>query len=248
MSHGVGRRCGSDPAWLWLWGRPAAAALICPRAWEPPCAAGVALKTHAHENSGIISWVSSYTGFRHTLGSHPRASALSNLTVFSPVRSSVTGTAVGRGCSGKPRRFPAEGGLVGSGRTSRRAQEQASGRARWGEERRIPGGGGPSTSRGRKAGSTRQARGAPPPPAQSRKAGGAGLGTWEKRRRLACLQHPELTPRGPRTRQVDRQATTAALPWPGPVLSSIKHASQAAVAGTWCNESRNTARGRQDLF
>ena len=202
------------------------------------------------------SWVSSYTGFRHTLGPRPRASALSNLTVSSSVRSGVAGTAVGRGCSGKPRRLPAEGGLVGSGRTSRRAQEQASGRARWGEERRIPGGGGPSTSRGRKAGSTRQARGAPPPPAQSRKTGGAGLGTWEKRRRLACLHHPELTPRGPGTRQtqvcaalqVDRQVTTAALPWPGPVLSSIKHASQAAVAGTWCNESRNTASGRQDLF
>ena len=33
-----------DPAaLLWLWCRPAAAALILPLAWEPPCAAGVAL-------------------------------------------------------------------------------------------------------------------------------------------------------------------------------------------------------------
>ena len=31
-------------ALLWLWCRPAAAALIQPLAWEPPCAAGVALK------------------------------------------------------------------------------------------------------------------------------------------------------------------------------------------------------------
>ena len=33
-----------DPALLWLWCRPAAAASIRPLAWEPPCAAGVALK------------------------------------------------------------------------------------------------------------------------------------------------------------------------------------------------------------
>ena len=44
MSCGVGRRCGSDPALLWLWCRPAAAAPIRPIAWEPPCASGVALK------------------------------------------------------------------------------------------------------------------------------------------------------------------------------------------------------------
>ena len=30
--------------WLWLWRRPAAAALIQPLAWEPPYAAGAALK------------------------------------------------------------------------------------------------------------------------------------------------------------------------------------------------------------
>ena len=33
-----------DPAWLWLWRRPAAAAPIGPLAWEPPYAVGVALK------------------------------------------------------------------------------------------------------------------------------------------------------------------------------------------------------------
>ena len=33
-----------DPAWLWLWHRVAATALIPPLAWEPPCAMSVALK------------------------------------------------------------------------------------------------------------------------------------------------------------------------------------------------------------
>ena len=38
-------RLSSDPALLWLWHRPAAAAPIRPLAWEPPCATGAALKT-----------------------------------------------------------------------------------------------------------------------------------------------------------------------------------------------------------
>ena len=33
-----------DPAWLWLWRRPAATAPIQPLAWEPPYAVGTALK------------------------------------------------------------------------------------------------------------------------------------------------------------------------------------------------------------
>ena len=44
MSCGVGHRCGLDPALLWLWRRPAAAAPIGPLARESPYAAGVALK------------------------------------------------------------------------------------------------------------------------------------------------------------------------------------------------------------
>ena len=44
MSCGVGRRCGSDPALLWLWHRLAATAPIRPLAWEPPYAAGAALE------------------------------------------------------------------------------------------------------------------------------------------------------------------------------------------------------------
>ena len=43
MSCGVGHRRGSDLEWLWLWCRPAAAALIGPLAWEAPCAVGAAL-------------------------------------------------------------------------------------------------------------------------------------------------------------------------------------------------------------
>ena len=42
MSCGVGRRHGSDLAWLWH--RPATVALIRPLPWKPPHAAGAALK------------------------------------------------------------------------------------------------------------------------------------------------------------------------------------------------------------
>ena len=42
MTCGVGRRCGSDPALLWLWGRPAATALSRLLAWDPPYAEGAA--------------------------------------------------------------------------------------------------------------------------------------------------------------------------------------------------------------
>ena len=44
MSCGIDHRHSSDPALLWLWCRPAAAAPIRPLAWELPCAAGEALK------------------------------------------------------------------------------------------------------------------------------------------------------------------------------------------------------------
>ena len=44
MSCSVGLRRGSDPALLWLWCRPVAAALIQPLAREPPYATGAALK------------------------------------------------------------------------------------------------------------------------------------------------------------------------------------------------------------
>ena len=45
MSCGVGRRLSLDLALLWLWRRLAAIAqIIRPLAWEPPYAAGAALK------------------------------------------------------------------------------------------------------------------------------------------------------------------------------------------------------------
>ena len=44
MSCGVGHRCGSDPALLWLWCRLVATAPIRPLAWEPPYAEGAALE------------------------------------------------------------------------------------------------------------------------------------------------------------------------------------------------------------
>ena len=46
MSCGVGHRCGSDPALLWLWCRLAATAPIRPIAWELPYANGMALRRH----------------------------------------------------------------------------------------------------------------------------------------------------------------------------------------------------------
>ena len=44
MSCGVGHRCGSDLPLLWLWRGLTAVAPIRSLAWEPPYAAGVALK------------------------------------------------------------------------------------------------------------------------------------------------------------------------------------------------------------
>ena len=44
MSCGVGCRCGSGPALLWFWRRPAAVAPIRPLAWEPPYVVGAALE------------------------------------------------------------------------------------------------------------------------------------------------------------------------------------------------------------
>ena len=45
MNSDAGHRLGSDLALLWLWCRPAAAAPIRLVVWEPPYAAGVALKS-----------------------------------------------------------------------------------------------------------------------------------------------------------------------------------------------------------
>ena len=50
MSCGVGCRCGSDPALLWLWCRPAATAPIRLLAWESPYAAEAALEKAKRQN------------------------------------------------------------------------------------------------------------------------------------------------------------------------------------------------------
>ena len=53
---GVGRRHGSDPSLLWLWRRLAATAPIRPLAWEPPCAAGAALKRQKQKQKNIAAF------------------------------------------------------------------------------------------------------------------------------------------------------------------------------------------------
>ena len=50
MSFGVVQRRSSDPVLPWLWYRPAAVAPMGPLAWEPPYAAGAALK-NKNENT-----------------------------------------------------------------------------------------------------------------------------------------------------------------------------------------------------
>ena len=51
MSCGAGRRCGLDPALLWQWCWPVAAALIQSLAGELPYAVGAALKRPKKLNS-----------------------------------------------------------------------------------------------------------------------------------------------------------------------------------------------------
>ena len=50
VSCGVGHRCGSDPAFLWLRCRQAAASLTRLLAWESTYAMGVALKRQKQTN------------------------------------------------------------------------------------------------------------------------------------------------------------------------------------------------------
>ena len=68
MSCGVGCRCGSNLAWLWLWCRPVASALIRLLAWEPLYAEGVALeKTKKKKKKKKQQTIMRYTT-SHTLG------------------------------------------------------------------------------------------------------------------------------------------------------------------------------------
>ena len=63
MSYGVGCRCGSDPMLLWLWCRPAVAALIWLLAWEPPYAALRRQKKKKKESSSVT--LSAFILFSH---------------------------------------------------------------------------------------------------------------------------------------------------------------------------------------
>ena len=62
MSYGVGHRCSSDPALLWLWYRLAAIAPIQPLAWEPPYAMGVALKRQKTKKVHFVDIIGSILG------------------------------------------------------------------------------------------------------------------------------------------------------------------------------------------
>ena len=57
MSCGVGHRFSSDLVWLWLWLRLAATAPIGPLTWEPPYAAGVALKKKKKEKKKALGFL-----------------------------------------------------------------------------------------------------------------------------------------------------------------------------------------------
>ena len=60
MSCGVGHRCGLDLVLLWLWHSLVTIAPIRPLAWEPPYAAGAALKRQINKqinNSILRSWM-----------------------------------------------------------------------------------------------------------------------------------------------------------------------------------------------
>ena len=53
----IGHRCGPDLALLWLWHRPAAAALTQPLAWELPNARDEALKKKKKERKKEITGI-----------------------------------------------------------------------------------------------------------------------------------------------------------------------------------------------
>ena len=55
MNCGIGHRCGSDLALLWLWCRLVASApLQQPVPWEPPYAVGVALKRQKKKKKKML--------------------------------------------------------------------------------------------------------------------------------------------------------------------------------------------------
>ena len=81
MSCGVGRRQGSDPVLLWLWHRPAATGPIRPLAWEPPYAAGAALKRQTNKKKRVSSSRTWSTGVHQTIQS-VHMNVLTGSTIF----------------------------------------------------------------------------------------------------------------------------------------------------------------------
>ena len=65
MSSSVARRRGSDLALLRLWCRSAAVAPIRPLAWEPPYAAGAALKSKKKKKKKKRKKRAKNQGFQH---------------------------------------------------------------------------------------------------------------------------------------------------------------------------------------
>ena len=63
VSCGVGRRCSSDPAVLWLWGRLVATVFFGPPALEPTHATGAALKRRKGERKKEMTVDINYFGF-----------------------------------------------------------------------------------------------------------------------------------------------------------------------------------------
>ena len=66
MSCGVGHRCGSDPALLWLGCRPAGVAPIRPLSWEFPYATGVALKSKNKQTNKTTAKISTTDLFSYS--------------------------------------------------------------------------------------------------------------------------------------------------------------------------------------
>ena len=94
VSCGVGRSRGSDLELLWLRCRPAATAPIRPLAWEPPYAAGVALKGQKDKKKNasymLMSITSSlpriYRVILKLLSKSGNGSSCKNTFGFSPIQ------------------------------------------------------------------------------------------------------------------------------------------------------------------
>ena len=72
MSCGVDLKCSLDLALLWLWCRPAAAALIQPLTWELPFAESTAVKEKQKQKSTSVGEDVEKVESSHTVGGNVR--------------------------------------------------------------------------------------------------------------------------------------------------------------------------------